>query len=234
MIKDQSIKALLSILFTLVSIITYAQKKEFSSLNKHIPKGHKLIETIKGDLNSDGYEDVVLILQSINRKNIKTDEFRGKLDLNRKGLVILFRKGNEFELILENRDCFSSQDEYSGAYIPPELWIEIKNGNLFIKHGQGANGFWYYTFRYDKSNFELIGYDTGYKTELNFECVVFDEESINLNTGRKQIKKVTSVDQNCKETYTEVWKEIKVLKKIELRTIKDLDYIEIDEIVKEK
>ncbi len=234
MLDRHKTKILFFSIAVLLALTGKAQNKETVPFINYVPKGFELLETVKGDLNKDGFADFVLIVQAIDKKKFHLDKYRGKLNLNRKGLIILLKKGNLYEKVLENTECFASEDEYTGAYIPPEFEIKINKGNLSINYGQGANGFWNYTFRYTNSIFELIGYDTGYKSETEFECVVFDEESINLLTAKRQIKKVISVDKDCKETYKESWKEIRIIKKIKLQTVKDFEEITIDEIVKDK
>lgn len=46
--------------------------KEFE---KYIPSGWKLLDCIKGNLNPDGGDDVVLVLEENNPKNYKKNEF---------------------------------------------------------------------------------------------------------------------------------------------------------------
>jgi hypothetical protein len=123
---------------------------------------------------------------------------------------------------LENRQCFESENEDGGVYFPPELWVEIKKGNLYIHYGHGRYGWWEYTFRYRNSDFELIGYDdedfySRMATSINFPA-------------KKMLKKVclkNRGDDDCADCcagYKETWKnDITFKAPIPLREIKEID-----------
>ena len=85
---------------------------------------------VKGDLNKDALEDIVLIIKGTDKSKIIEDENRGKLDRNRRGIIVLLNKGNYYQLAAENYDCFSSENEDGGVYFAAELNVEIKKGNL--------------------------------------------------------------------------------------------------------
>ncbi|GHU45267.1 hypothetical protein AGMMS50289_16060 [Betaproteobacteria bacterium] len=74
-------------------------------------------------MNKDNQEDYVLIIKGTDKINFVNDERRGQLDRNRRGIIIAFKNQNQYELALENRDCFSSENEDGGVYYPPELLI---------------------------------------------------------------------------------------------------------------
>jgi len=48
---------------------------------------------VKGDLNTDGLEDIVLLIKGTNASKIVDDEYVGKLDRNRRGIIVLLKKG---------------------------------------------------------------------------------------------------------------------------------------------
>ena len=104
-----------------------------------LPKGFVVSEKISGDLNKDGIKDCVLIIKGTSKKQIITDEYRGKLDRNRRGIIVLLNKKDHYELAVKNESCFSSENEDGGVYFPPELSVEIKKGNLYIQYGQGIS-----------------------------------------------------------------------------------------------
>ena len=118
-----------------------------------VPKGYKVFETIHGDVNKDGIEDLVLIIKETNKKKIVRVEDRGKLDRNRRGIIVLLKNNGQYELTLKNLICFSSEHEDCGVYYAPELSIEIIKGNLCVTYEHGRYGNWIYTFRYQNSNF---------------------------------------------------------------------------------
>jgi len=189
-----------------------------------IPTGYKVFQEIKGDLNKDGIEDCVIIIKGTNKENIITDEYRGKLDRNRRGIIVLFKANSNYIEAVKNYDCFSSENEDGGVYFPPDLDVSIEKGKLYVHYGHGRYGYWTYTFRYQKSDFELIGYDSS----DNFGPVVNSETSINFLTKKKVTK--TNTNENAEsgdEVFEEKTEKIKVDKLIRLSEIKDFDELEI-------
>jgi hypothetical protein len=211
--------------FLLVSLTTivFGQIEQKKNPTDFLPKGFVLSEKISGDLNRDGLEDCVLIIKGTNKSKIVADENRGKLDRNRRGIIILFNKRDNFELAVKNYDCFSSENEDGGVYFPPELSIEIRKGNLYAHYGHGRYGYWQYTFRYQNSDFELIGYDAS-----NGGVVIESETSINFLTRKKQLKVNTNENaQGGDEVFKETWKNIIVSRLVKLSEIKDFDELDM-------
>jgi len=179
-------------------------------------------DDIKGDLNKDGLEDIVLIIKGTDKSKIIQHEYRGKLDRNRRGIIVLFNKGDHYELASKNYDCFSSENEEGGVYFAPELYFEIKNGNLYINYGHGRYGNWGYTFRAQNGDMEMIGYDS-YSSR---GPVPQSEVSINFLTKKKLTRDNLNKDDdgdNYVEKYQDTWENIKVEKLTKLSEIKDFD-----------
>lgn len=179
-------------------------------------------DEIKGDLNKDGLEDVVLIIKGTDKSKIIQDESRGKLDRNRRGIIVLFNKGDHYELAAKNYDCFSSENEDGGVYFAPELYLEIKNGNLYINYGHGRYGNWGYTFRAQNGDMEMIGYDA-YSSR---GPVPQSEVSINFLTKKKLTRDNLNKNDdgdNYVEKYQDTWEKIKVERLTKLSEIKDFD-----------
>ncbi|MBB6369635.1 hypothetical protein [Chryseobacterium shigense] len=188
-----------------------------------VPEGYKIFEKKSGDLNKDGVEDCILIIKKIDPTNIITDEYRGKLDRNRRGIIILFKKGKGYELASKNESCFSSENEDGGVYYAPELDIYAEKGKLYIHYAHGRYGYWAYTFRYGQSDFELIGYDDSSNTGPRVNSTT----SINFLTG-KQLDK-TNVNEEAEggnEVFEDTWKKLKSSKLLTLSEIKDFDELD--------
>lgn len=217
----------------LISLMSFSVATIFGQVNAmknptdFLPKGYVCMEKIYGDLNKDGNEDCVLLIKGTDKKQIITDKYRGRLDLNRRGLIVLFKKSDHYELVLKNYACFSSENEDGGVYVAPELLVGIKNGNLFTHYGHGRYGYWKFYFRFQTSDFELIGYDSAYDNELVPEGGVFNEESINFLSKKKFLKEVIRVNPNGKATYKESWKKISISRLIKLSEIKDFDDLDM-------
>lgn len=76
-----------------------------------LPEGYVLFEKVVEDLNKDGLEDCVLIIKGTDKDKIIKDEYRGKLDRNRRGILVLLNKNVGYELVVKNYECFSSENE---------------------------------------------------------------------------------------------------------------------------
>ena len=195
-----------------------------------IPDGFKLLEEIKGDLNKDGIDDSILLIKEINKENIVQHEFRGELDRNRRGIIVLLNENGNYKQFLKNIDCFSSENEEGGVYYAPELSVEIKKGNLYIHYAHGRYGYWSYTFRLKNSDFELIGYDSS----DNMGGMVKSTTSINFLTKKKLTQFNTNqngeIDESLEEIFEEKTVKIKNKTIYKLSEIKDFDELSIDEI----
>lgn len=217
-------KRLLIFLVTTLATTAFGQEKKKQISIDFLPKGYVIFEKINGDLNKDGIEDCILIIKGTDKSQIVKDEYRGKLDRNRRGIILLFNKKDHLELAVKNYDCFSSENEDGGVYFAPELSVEIKKGNLYIHYGHGRYGYWQYTFRFQKSDFELIGYETS----SGGGPVTDSETSINFLTKKKQQKINTNENaEGGDEVFKETWKNITVNKLIKLSEIKDFDELDM-------
>lgn len=214
------------LLFFLIILTTKASGQETPS--DIIPNGYVLYEKISGDLNKDGVADLVLIIKGTDTSNIITDDYRGRLDRNRRGIVILLNKKDRYEAVVKNYDCFSSENEDGGVYYAPELSFNIRKGNLYIHYAHGRYGYWQYTFRFQNSKFELIGYDQS----NNYGPIINSETSINFSTKKKQIKENTNNDTDI-ESGEEIFKtslvDIKVDNLINLSNIKNFEDLTMSE-----
>nr|WP_198530103.1 hypothetical protein [Flavobacterium sp. Root935] len=191
-----------------------------------VPKGYVIFDTIYGDLNKDGAEDCAIVIKGTDKSKVIKDDYRGQLDRNRRGIIVLFNKNNSYELAVKNYDCFSSENEDGGVYFAPELSVEIKNNKLHIHYGHGRYGYWEYTFRFQNSDFELIGYDSS----SNRGPVVETEVSINFLTRKKITNENTNKeDEGGDEVFEKTETKISKSKLTKLSEIKDFDGFEVSE-----
>jgi hypothetical protein len=185
-----------------------AAAKEFA---KFIPAGYKLAGAAKGDLNKDGLQDWVLMVQATDRGKI--GEY---FDCNRYGIIILFNKGGRYEAALQNLTQFSPLcDEDGEPCVPgsPEYYVNIDRGNLILGT-QYLRGSYEYTFRYKNADFELIGEDGAFFQQGNFEST-----SINYLTKKKKSEE-GSTDEGAQKSVE--WENITVKSLRKLSEIKTL------------
>ncbi|WP_336960320.1 hypothetical protein [Chryseobacterium contaminans] len=189
-----------------------------------VPKGYRIFEKSFGDLNKDGLEDCMLVIKKIDAANIVNHEYRGKLDMNRRGIIVLLKNQNGYQLAAENNNCFSSENEDGGAYFSPELIVEAEKGNLIIHYAHGKYGYWRYIFRYQNSGFELIGYDES----SNTGPLVNSTTSINFSTKKKRKDINTNEEaEGGDEIFETTWNNIKITKLLNLTEIRDFDELEM-------
>ena len=202
---------------------TFGQTDQRKSPSDFLPKSYVMFEKINGDLNKDGLEDCIFIIKGTDTSKFIEDKYRGKLDRNRRGIIVLFDKKDHYELAAKNYNCFSSENEDGGVYFQPDLSVEIKKGNLCFHYAHGRYGYWRYIFRFQNSDFELIGYD-----ESNGGPVIDSEMSINFLT-KKKVEKV-NVNKNSEggdEIFKVSKKNISIKRLIRLSEIKDFDELEM-------
>ena len=210
---NSNIKAIIVVLLFLTTSIGFSQNQ---SLSNFIPEGYILFEQYSGDLNNDNLEDCVLIIKNTKEENVVTNRFDNKVDRNRRGIIVLLKKGDSYEVAVKNLDCFTSENEDGGVYYAPELWINLENGKLKINYSHGRYGFWEYIFRYNKSDFELIGYESS----ENYGPVVNNKTSINFLTKKKLMSE--NINKNLEdepEVFKNTWVQIKIDSLIKLSEI---------------
>lgn len=135
-------------------------KKDSIRYNAYLPASYTLFEAIQGDLNQDGLKDVVLIVKATDPKQWVTDEYRGKLDRNRRGVIVLLNAKGQYQKVVQNLSLFSSGNEDGGVYFAPELVPSIEKGLLKLHYAHGRYGYWAYQFRLEGHDMRLIGYDS--------------------------------------------------------------------------
>lgn len=184
----------------------------------YIPAKYQLFQAIEGGLNKDGLKDVVLIVKATDPKAFVHDEYRGQLDRNRRGVIVLLNEKGKYKPVVSNLNCFSSENEDGGVYFPPELWMEIKNNLLSVYYSHGRYGYWRYLFRLEGNDLRLIGYDDS----SNHGPLIQSQTSINFLTGKKVIRKNMSEDEEAEPRFKETWSKINQAP-IYLSKVKDFD-----------
>ena len=198
-------------------------QKDKLKYKAYIPAKYVLFEAIQGDLNKDDIQDLVLIVKATDPTQWVNHEYRGKLDRNRRGMIVLLADKGKYKPILSNLSCFSSENEEGGVYFAPELWLEINKGLLNVHYGHGRYGYWNYSFRLQNQDLRLIGYDSS----SNHGPYVESETSINFLTNKKVIRKNLNEDPDSDPKFKETWSKAKI-SPIYLSTIKDFDELNFE------
>ncbi|HOI26104.1 MAG TPA: hypothetical protein PLN63_03385 [Paludibacteraceae bacterium] len=215
-----------AVLLLSITLSVFGQKEDFS---KFIPKGYKLFKVVKGDLNKDNVEDRVLVVKGTSKAKFVKNMMDEVVDRNRRGLVILFKKGNRYEEVLKNLSLFASENEDGGAYFAPELSVEVTENKLYFSYGHGRYGNWLYTFRYQNNDFALIGYDR----EEAQAPIALGYTSINYLTKKMQIKENVEAELG-RERFEETWYKLNIYGLTYLSKIKYIDDLNCGKESKEK
>lgn len=203
---------------------TFTIQSQIKNVEGFIPEDYVLYEKVYGDLNKDKQEDCILIIKGTNKGNIVINRFDELVDRNRRGIIILFKTENGYQIATENLNCFYSKNEDGGVYYAPELSFEVKRGNLVIHYAHGRYGWWKYTFRFQDSKFKLIGYD-----ETNGGAVTNYETSINFLTKKKLYREnINEESEGNDEVFKDTWSKIKIDKLLNLSEIKDFEELEMN------
>ena len=181
-------------LFLICSIYIFGEHfpKKAETVNDFIPKGWKEILATSGDLNKDKLEDVVIIIEKDDEKNIKKNNTIGPnyLNLNPRILLILFKQKDGTYILVDKNDkgfIQSENDEKNPTLMDTLSGIDIKNNTLKISHDYFLSvETWsalqsVFTFRFQNNRFELIGFDNNLFVRNSGEKEKF---SINFLTNK--------------------------------------------------
>lgn len=187
-----------------------------STIEGFTPSGWYLEYQQKGDLNSDGIADVVLVLHEKNPKNILKNEGFGAevTDTNPRILLVAVRDkvSDKYIKLVENHTLIPRHTDPTLEDSLTESAIKISKGNLIIRLEYFANaGSWEmfsatFTFRKEDQCLSLIGYDRVNTHRASGET---SDISINFLTNKAKVSRGNIEDENLKPT----WQSIKNSKK---------------------
>jgi hypothetical protein len=160
-----------------------------------IPSGWKLISSATGDLNQDGLDDAVLVVEEENADKLFQNELFGApvLNLNPRRLIVLFNTQSGYREFLTHDKLLPSEHNLDSPCLADPLLSEggiaIEQGRILIRLGTWLSCGGYgvssekFTFRFEDERFRLIGYDYSQFSRSSGEA---SEYSVNYLTGRKK------------------------------------------------
>lgn len=126
---------------------------------KHIPEDYELLDTCRGDLNLDGYSDLLLLL-----KKKKEEESSDVIDHPEERPLFLFTQDASGQYTLAKKNnrsvlCVNC----GGVYGDPYHSMVIKDGYFSIEHYGGSNWRWarIITYKYDSKSNDWCLYKDG-------------------------------------------------------------------------
>lgn len=121
-----------------------------------VPKGWFIKDSVSGDLNGDKKPDLAVIIECVDTVQGLED---GVNKTNPRILFILFKMESGYSKVAQNNTFILRRGE--GGMMPdPETKLEIKKGVLHITV-QLIRSHTKYKFRYQETNFALIGAQSG-------------------------------------------------------------------------
>lgn len=159
-----------------------------ASCTKFTPKGFTVTAKAEGDLNGDRLSDCVLVVRGTAKKFIAKNEGFGspKFDTNPRILIIAFRNGKGGYKLVEQNNRFIVFPDAPNMTEPFQS-IGISKGvlSILIEEFYSA-GSWSmtnrtYKFRYQNSEFELIGLE---HTHVRRNTGEITTRSYNFSTGK--------------------------------------------------
>lgn len=170
------------------------------------------LQVVKGDLNFDSREDMVVVLRA-NFPEIVEEEDFSYIDTNERILLIYFQdekgyyylKNSNKDFILKKEDPYM-EEPFLGMSISDK---GVLNFRYFFWYSMGS---WFttsydYKFRYQNNQFELIGFDT---SEMHRATGESEDISINFSTRKMSITVNNLFDEEL--VPTETWKSFKLEK----------------------
>lgn len=173
-------------------------------LEKFVPPGYDTLATATGDLNKDGFKDVVMVLKSkLEEKSydaIDVDTIPPRL------LIVLSKSGNNKEKDAYFVSAISDKailcKSCGGVFGDPFEGIEITNGIIKLYHYGGSAWRWSNTdkFRFKEGKYYHIGstrssYWNVKRCDKLGDFAGTEFEDINYLTGQFEKKKIS---ENCK------------------------------------
>lgn len=235
-------------LFLIYSTYIFGENfpQKAKTVNDFIPKGWKILKDengsnfiAKGDLNKDKLEDIAIIIEKDDKKNIKKNDGFGpeELNLNPRILLVLFKgKDGTYSLVAKNDKGFiqSENDQENPTLMDTLNGINIKNHILrinfsyFLSAGSWEASEAIFTFRFQNNRFELIGFDN-----ISFMRNSGEQEEFSINFSTNKIKTTTggNMFEEKLNKPKEKWENINIKKKYILDKMSEdtldeiLDYI---------
>lgn len=200
-------------------------------MHHFFPENYILVSTVVGDINQDGMDDFILLIQDTDKNAFEKVEGLGILNRNRRGIVVLFDKRTHYEVASSNYSCFPPENERGVKSGTLELSIEIskdvsRNNQFYISYLSRVNGEYTsrkYTLRYQKGDVMLIGYDKA----VGIGSKALKIESFNFLTAEKEYGVPIGETADGDQIF-EMTKPIKIVnnKLLRLRKIADFGNLE--------
>ncbi len=186
-----------------------------------VPKGWMLEKEIRGDLNKDRAEDLVLVLHNADPANLFKTEWAPEtpVDTNPRMLAVALAESGGYRLVVSNHELIPRIISSTESDPLSETGgVSIDRGSLLVKiyyfssAGGSDTGHMDFRFRHEEDEFRLIGYD-----RINVNRMSGEIRNVSANyLNRKVVIKTGSIESDVDKVTT------KKLKSGDVVTIEDI------------
>ncbi|MCB1321575.1 MAG: hypothetical protein KDK34_15075 [Leptospiraceae bacterium] len=155
-----------------------------------IPNDWALLYSVTGDLNADGRDDLVLVVDGPAANENETSQ----------RVVLILEKPVDGYVLAARSHTTAFCRECGGVFGDPSNPPDIQNGVLTISNYGGSAWRWgvSYSIRKQQGNYTLIGYTSSAFHAASEECTE-TEVDFNLSTGRVRLSRQTGRQGNCRD-----------------------------------
>jgi hypothetical protein len=159
------------------SLIIRAQEGELkipSDVAPFIEQGTKAIALERGDLNGDGREDIILVLEKENSARDEND-----FPVNQRPLLILLRDAGGKLTLAKRNERIIMCSHCGGVFGDPFEGVIAGRNTFSVEHYGGSNWRWKYSYKFNYSRID--------KTWQLVRVQELEYHTSNPNTGKTKI-----------------------------------------------
>ncbi len=201
------LKSIVIIVFLLSATSAFGEAK-VEMINDMVPKNWILVYYTLGDINHDGKDDAIMVVENTDPTYLKRNRVIGPkiLNMNPRKMMVLFQTATGYKEVLNVANGFPTEHDFQKPCLADPLVeageINIKNGLVKVALNYKLKCSGYHTtkhtfkFRYENTRFRLVGFDamqleriSGDATEHSFDYVAGLKKiitGINIYEPKKQ------------------------------------------------
>lgn len=213
------------IAFLLNATVAFAGAK-VEMINNMVPKNWILVYYALGDINHDGKDDAIMVVENTDPIYVKRNRKLGPkiLNMNPRQMMVLFQTPTGYQEMLRVANGFPTEHNLEKPCLADPLVetgkINIENGlvkvalNYMLKCSGYITTKHTFKFRYENMRFRLVGFDTMHLERISGDAT---EHYFDYVTGYK--KTVTGINLYEKTTHTTQSSHLKLSKQLYLDEI---------------
>lgn len=199
------------IAFLLNATLAFAEAK-VEMINDMVPKDWILVYYALGDINHDGKDDAIMVIENTDPAFLKRNRRLGPkiLNMNPRQMLVLFQTQTGYQEMLRVANGFPTEHSFQKPCLADPLVeagkINIEDGlvKVALNYTLKCSGYnttkHTFKFRYENTRFRLVGFNTmqlerisGDATEHNFDYLAGQKTTVTgINIYEKKIHNVQS------------------------------------------